>query len=242
MLKGKRSILLIRGESFLSALSGEIQGLSGFRFETVSGLQEGVGKLGDSRFAAILLDLLLPGGSGFEVLMSLRRNFGLPIFVFSRDVSEADRILAYEMGADDYLSADVSQRELVARLRAVISRALLITGEESDRVRLHFAQDLQIDPGSQSATQSGKALRLTRLEFDLLATLVKRSGQICSRESLLHAVSDEHYNVLERTVDVHIASLRRKLSDDPKAPRYIQTVRGVGYLLLNSSSQCWDSA
>ena len=235
MLKGKRSILLIRGQSIFGALNDELQARDVFQFEEVPGLREGVGKLEDTRFVAILLDLLRPGGSGFEVLMSLRRNFGLPIFVFSSDVSEADRILAYEMGADDYLSADVSRRELIARLRAVISRVLLITGEASDVVRLHFAQDLQIEPGAQTATQSGKALRLTRLEFDLLATLVKRSGQICSRESLLHAVSDEDYSVLERTVDVHIASLRKKLSDDPKAPRYIQTVRGVGYLLLNSS-------
>lgn len=105
---------------------------------------------------------------------------------------------------------------------------------EVSRAKLYFAQDLQIEPETYSVLQSGEAIRLTRLEFDLLANLVMRSGRICSRESLLRAVSGNEYIVLDRTIDVHIASLRRKLGDCPKTPKYIQTVRGVGYLLMES--------
>ena len=230
----KRSILVIRGHSCLSALETNTESLAGFRIETAADFKSAVRKLVESRFVGVLLDLVQPENDGLELLLCLRRNYRLPILVFAQTSQEADRIFAYEMGADDFLSALVSRRELAARVQSVISRATMTSLQHSERADLSFVQDLQIDVRSRRALKGGIVLQLTSLEFDLLAILIRRAGRVSSRESLLSAISDGDYSVLERTIDVHIASLRRKLGDESKNPKYIRTVRGIGYQMIDS--------
>jgi DNA-binding response OmpR family regulator len=139
---------------------------------------------------------------------------------------ETDRVVGLELGADDYVAKPFSPRELLARLRAVLRRAKPQAFSEKLVVG-----DVSIDMGGREVTVSGKAIELTGLEFDLLVALAKRPGRVISRDTLLSEAGRADVNVSERTVDVHISKLRKKLGDDPVSPRRIRTVRGVGYLL-----------
>ena len=190
---------------------------------------EGLDRALNEEFHAILLDVMLPGLDGFEVLRRLRAASNVPVLMLTGRGDEADRIVGLEMGADDYLPKTFSTRELLARLRAVIRRSVA-TAAESPSAQITFG-DLAIDPSTYIATLSGQALPLTRVEFDVLKSLASARGRVRSREQLLLEVADRDFDSFDRSIDVHIASLRKKLGDDPRAPRYIETVRGVGYVM-----------
>jgi DNA-binding response OmpR family regulator len=145
---------------------------------------------------------------------------------------EADRIVGLEMGADDYLPKTFSTRELLARLRAVLRRSVITETQTANRRNSSVVVgDLIVDPEAHLATLAGEPLILTRQEFDLLLSLARSSGRVKTREQLLLEVADRDFEVFDRSIDVHIASLRKKLGDDAKAPRWIETVRGVGYTM-----------
>ena len=136
------------------------------------------------------------------------------------------------MGADDYLPKTFSTRELLARLRAVLRRSMMTRAQTLDRRNAPVVVgDLYVDPGTHQAILNGESLAVTRQEFDLLLALARSSGRVLSRESLLLEVAERDFEVFDRSIDVHISSLRKKLGDDAKSPRWIETVRGVGYLL-----------
>ena len=193
-------------------------------------------------FQAVILDVMLPGMDGFEVLRRLRAQSGVPVLMLTGRGEEADRIVGLEMGADDYLPKTFSTRELLARLRAVLRRSLLTAmareSAEADRRKAPLAiGDLYIDPGSHSATLAGESLTLTRQEFELLLSLARACGRVKTREQLLIEIAERDFEVFDRSIDVHISSLRKKLGDDAKAPRWIETIRGVGYLLKQPGSE-----
>jgi len=145
---------------------------------------------------------------------------------------EADRIVGLEMGADDYLPKTFSTRELLARLRAVLHRSVITEIQQADQRNAPVAVgDLFIDPAAHAATLGGEPPVLTRQEFDLLLSLARSSGRVKTREQLLLEVADRDFEVFDRSIDVLIASLRKKLNDDAKAPRWIETIRGVGYTM-----------
>ena len=185
-------------------------------------------------FDAIILDVTLPGMDGFEVLKKLRAKSDVPILMLTSRGEETDRIVGLEMGADDYLPKTFSSRELLARLRAVMRRTARpgTAGETRDEAEI-VVGSLRINPGARVAVLGEKPLLLTALEFELLASLARARGRVKSREQLLETIGDRNYDGLDRSIDVHIWSLRRKLGDDPKNPRFIQTVRAVGYMLIN---------
>ena len=185
-------------------------------------------------FDAIILDVTLPGMDGFEVLKKLRAKSDVPILMLTSRGEETDRIVGLEMGADDYLPKTFSSRELLARLRAVMRRTARpgTAGETRDEAEI-VVGSLRINPGARVAVLGEKPLLLTALEFELLASLARARGRVKSREQLLETIADRNYDGLDRSIDVHIWSLRRKLGDDPKNPRFIQTVRAVGYMLIN---------
>jgi DNA-binding response OmpR family regulator len=187
-------------------------------------------------FHAVILDVMLPGLDGFELLRRLRMHSTVPVLMLTGRGEEADRIVGLEMGADDYLPKTFSTRELLARLRAVLRRSMITAAQAAERTAPLIVGDLSIDPAAHTATLAGEPLVLTRQEFDLLLCLAKSSGRVKTREQLLLEVADRDFEVFDRSIDVLIASLRKKLNDDAKAPRWIETVRGVGYTLLKQSA------
>jgi DNA-binding response OmpR family regulator len=173
----------------------------------------------------IILDLMLPGVDGLDVCRRLRQESGVPIIMLTARVEEADRIVGLELGADDYVTKPFSPRELVARVRATLRRA---NGQVGPATILR-AGDVELDTAALTATVAGQAVDLTATEFHLLATLVRQPGRIFSREQLLEAVHGVAFDGFDRSVDSHIKNLRRKIEPNPRQPRYIQTIYGVGY-------------
>jgi DNA-binding response OmpR family regulator len=172
----------------------------------------------------VLLDLNLPDGDGRDVARELRRRGEVPIIMLTARGTETDRIVGLELGADDYVVKPFSGGEVVARIRAVLRRSRP-AAEAAEIV----VGDLRVDLAARRVWLGAKELELSRKEFDLLAALARRGGQVATREDLMAEVWDENWFGPTKTLDVHVGWLRRKLGDDPDAPRYIHTVRGVGY-------------
>jgi DNA-binding response OmpR family regulator len=186
-------------------------------------------------FDAIILDGMLPGLDGFEVLKELRKTRDTPLLMLTARGDEADRIVGLELGADDYLPKTFSTRELLARLRAVTRRGRRQAPADAEAHTELVVGALRIDLDTRVAVLADRPLALTPVEFDFLATLARAPGRIRTREQLLEEIRDRSYEVFDRSVDVHISALRKKLGDDPRQPRFIQTVRSAGYMLLRPS-------
>jgi DNA-binding response OmpR family regulator len=180
----------------------------------------------------VILDWMLPGLDGVEVLRDLRRFSEAYVIMLTARTEEVDRIVGLSTGADDYLVKPFSPGELVARVRAMLRRPRAGTSEQPD-TSLRFG-DLTIDPGQRRVWQGDREVYLTALEFDLLAVLSSRPGFVFSRSQLLERVWGEDYFGDDHVVDVHVANLRKKLEEDSANPRYVQTVRGVGYRFVRS--------
>ncbi|MEZ5356497.1 MAG: response regulator transcription factor [Bryobacteraceae bacterium] len=223
-------LLLIEDDQRLCRLVKEYLEGMGYTVTMAHTGPAGLDRALEGSFDAIILDVMLPGLDGFEVLRRLRSHSTVPVLMLTGRGEEADRIVGLEMGADDYLPKTFSTRELLARLRAVIRRSVVTRQVASQSTTPVSVGPLFIDPGSHSATFHGEALALTRQEFDLLFVLAGAAGRVKTREHLLLEVADRDFEGFDRSIDVHISALRRKLGDDAKAPQWIETVRGVGYL------------
>jgi two-component system alkaline phosphatase synthesis response regulator PhoP len=173
----------------------------------------------------IVLDLMLPGVDGLDVCRRLRRESGVPIIMLTARVEEADRIVGLELGADDYVTKPFSPRELVARVRATLRR---VSGEVGPTTVIR-AGEIELDTAALTATVADEPVDLTPTEFQLLAALARQPGRIFGREQLLEAVHGVAFDGYDRSIDSHIKNIRRKIELDPRQPRYIQTVYGVGY-------------
>jgi two-component system, OmpR family, response regulator RegX3 len=173
----------------------------------------------------VLLDLMLPDGDGRDVAREIRRHSDTPIIMLTARGTETDRIVGLELGADDYVVKPFSGPEVIARIRAVLRRAgSSPSGEGVSRV-----EGLELDLASRRVTLEGSEIELSRKEFDLLAALMERAGRVVTRDTLMEEVWDENWFGSTRTLDTHIGWLRKKLGDDPNEPRFIHTVRGVGF-------------
>jgi DNA-binding response OmpR family regulator len=187
-------------------------------------------------YSAVILDVMLPGMNGFDVLRRVREKSNVPVLMLTGRGEEPDRIVGLELGADDYLPKTFSTRELLARLRAVIRRSTVAKIQEEPRAKQIVVGDLHLDAEAHVAVLGDQPLRLTTIEFDLLMSLAKAAGRVRTREQLLLDAADRNFDVFDRSIDVHISSLRRKLRDDPKSPRFIITVRSVGYMMRKPGS------
>jgi len=183
-----------------------------------------------ARPALIVLDLVLPGLGGLEVTRHVRRDSDVPILMLTARSSEGDKVLGFEIGADDYLTKPFSTSELVARVRALLRRSV------GPRERTLSFGGLSIDPGRRDAERDGARVALTTLEFDLLYFLASRPGHVYSREALMQRVWGGDRLVSDRSIDSLVSRLRRKLEADPENPRYIQTVWGAGYRFADVTS------
>jgi len=186
---------------------------------------------------AIILDVMLPGIDGFEVLKRIRTRSQIPVLMLTARGDETDRIVGLEVGADDYLPKTFSTRELLARLRAVLRRSAVSSASNNtaDPPPAEIVVGpLRINLDARSAVLDTTPLSLTPVEFDLLASLSRARGRVKTREALLDEIRDRNYDVFDRSIDVHISSLRKKLGDDAKEPRYIRTVRSAGYMMVGA--------
>jgi len=190
----------------------------------------GLQLLGAGTFDAVLLDVMMPGIDGLEVVRRIRAKSSVPVLMLTARGDETDRVVGLEIGADDYVAKPFSPRELLARLRAVLRRSK----PESLAEQLAVG-DVQADVGTREVRVAGEAVELTGIEFDILIALMRRPGRVVPRDALLSEAGRSDVVVGERTVDVHISHLRAKLGDDPRAPRRIKTVRGVGYVLAKEA-------
>jgi DNA-binding response OmpR family regulator len=182
----------------------------------------------------VLLDLTLPDGDGRDVCRELRRNSDVPIVMLTARGSEMDRVVGLEMGADDYVVKPFSGAEVISRIRAVLRRSRPDAKGPAEAVEIG---GLTIDPASRTTRLGGEEVALTRKEFDLLAELAAHAGHVVTREDLMSRVWDVNWFGSTKTLDVHIGALRRKLGDDPAAPRFIETVRGVGFRLARPEGE-----
>lgn len=221
-------ILLVEDESSVSEPLTQALRREGFEPVVARTAAEALTLASRLEPALVLLDLTLPDGDGREVCRALRRYSDVPIVMLTARGTELDKIIGLELGADDYIVKPFSSGELVARIRAILRRASGPTGPPRGPVRIG---DLEIDERSRRATLREQPLGLTLKEFDLLTRLVREAGTVVRREDLMSDVWDANWFGSMKTLDVHVSTLRRKLGDDPERPRYLHTVRGVGFRL-----------
>lgn len=229
----KSKILLVDDDVKLSSMVKEYLEPLGYEIETAVTGKSGVEKAKNGEFDAVILDVMLPEMNGFEVLKEIRKTSAVPVLMLTALGDESDRIVGLELGADDYLPKTFSSRELLARLRSVIRRSK-ITQEHSliDDAEIEI-KNLVVKPQTRSAVLNGEDLHLTPIEFDLLHYLASAKNRILTRDQLLDEIAGRNFEVYDRSIDVHISSLRRKLGDDPKDPKFIKTIRATGYMLID---------
>jgi len=205
----------------------------GFEVDSVHTGGQAVERILAGEHSLVVLDVMLPGQSGFDVLRQVREQSHAPVLMLTARGEEVDRIVGLEMGADDYLSKPFNPRELVARIRAILRRSDQENGYAQQmkpaRVRLSVG-DLELDEGARRVTCAGAQLNLTTVEFDMLKVLLERAGQVVTREAMSEAVLGRKFSGFDRSIDTHISNLRRKLSAKTDEAERIKTVRNAGYM------------
>lgn len=228
----RMKILIVDDDKKLCRLVGEYLEPMGYDVETAHNGVQGLEMFLEGDYHAVIIDVMMPKMDGFEMLKRLRKTSNIPVLMLTARGEETDRIVGLEMGADDYLPKTFSSRELLARLRAV-TRRYDVTKKHTVSVAtdetLVFGP-LQIAPDSRTVRLDKKPLNLTPIEYDLLVRLARSAGRVLTRDQLLDAIAGRSYDVFDRSVDVHISSLRRKLGEAPRTPKFIQTVRSAGYM------------
>ena len=218
-------VLLVEDDASIREVASLGLKSAGFRVTAAVDGREGLTRALHDPFDVVLLDVMLPSLDGFEVLREIRSDSQTPVVMLSARDELHDIVVGLELGADDYVTKPFEMAELVARARAAVRRATAVDDEEPVLVR----GDLEIDPGAFVARRRGEELSLSATEFRLLLELARRPGQVFTRELLLQRVWNYYYLGDSRLVDVAVQRLRAKVEDDPKEPRTIKTVRGVGY-------------
>ena len=229
-------VLVVDDDRKLCQLIKEYLEPLGYQIELAHNGLDGVDRASSGEFGAIILDVMMPGLDGFEALKEIRKRSEVPVLMLTSRGDEADRIVGLEIGADDYLPKTFSTRELLARLRAVTRRARRAPADGAAEEEIKI-RELQIRPGSRTASLGDIALELTPVEYALLECLARSKGRVKSREQLVDEIAHRDFDVFDRSVDVHVSALRKKLGDDPKSPRFIRTVRAVGYLMIDPARE-----
>ncbi|HEY8904213.1 MAG TPA: response regulator transcription factor [Chthoniobacterales bacterium] len=232
-----RRVLIIDDDEKLCRLIGDYLEPMGYRVEAVHDGPGGVERARGEEWHAVLLDVMLPGMDGFEVLKRIRAGSEVPVLMLTARGDEMDRIVGLEIGADDYLPKTASTRELLARLRAVTRRSSRPMEDKGGEAADIVVGALRVSPATRTATIDDRPLTLTPVEFDLLFSLAKNRGRVRTRDQLLEEIRDREYEVFDRSIDVHISAIRRKLGDDAKQPRYIRTLRSAGYMLADPDAR-----
>jgi DNA-binding response OmpR family regulator len=222
-------LLLIDDDARLTAMVADYLQSNGFDVTTAGSLAAGRELLRQHAFDALLLDLMLPDGDGLDMTRELRadaRTRRLPLLMLTARGEPPDRIVGLEIGADDYLPKPFEPRELLARVKALLRRSAAPLGD--DEV-LRFGR-LEIDLGARQARIDGKPCDLTSHQFDLLVVLAQGAGRVLSRDQIMDSLKGHPLEAFDRSIDVHVSRIRAAIEDDPKTPKRLLTVRGVGYV------------
>ena len=222
-----QTILIVDDHANVRTLIKEYLTELGYRVVSAADGAAALAIAGREPIDLILLDVMMPNLDGFAFLKIYRKEHGVPIILLTARLAESDKVLGLELGADDYVTKPFGMQELVARIRAVLRRtSALGSATSGDTIRLG---ELLVNRTAHSVMISGQAVLLTPSEFALLAMLLESPGRVFSRELLLERLQGHDYEGIERTIDVHIRNLRKKIEPDPTQPRYIRTVFGIGY-------------
>jgi two-component system, OmpR family, response regulator RegX3 len=225
-MQRKRTILLVEDEPTITEPLAESLEREGFDTKVAATAAEGLELAARIQPDLVLLDVMLPDGSGFDVCRELRQRSPVPIIMLTARGEEADRVVGLELGADDYIVKPFSAREVAARIRAVLRRTDSPSQPDEKPIELG---ELRLDPARREVTKDGEVLELSRKEFELLQLLMRSAGSVVTRERAIDEVWDTNWFGSTKTLDVHVSGLRRKLGDDSSEPRFLHTIRGVGF-------------
>lgn len=226
-------ILLVDDDVELCELLVDYLEPEGFHIDLCHDGIQGLSQALSGQHSLVILDVMLPGLQGFEVLRRLREKSHIPVIMLTARGDDVDRIVGLEMGADDYLPKPFNPREMVARIRAIGRRAYLLASDGPTARRFEVG-DLALDQGSRQVTRAGAPASLTAVEFSLLELLMRQPGQVVSREEISAQVLGREASPLDRSIDVHVSNLRKKLGPHPLGEERIQAVRGVGYVYVSA--------
>ncbi len=222
-------ILIIDDDVELCSLVGEYLESEGFQVQAVHDGERGLERAAEGGYVLVVLDVMLPGINGFEVLRRLRVNSRIPVLLLTARGEDVDRIVGLEIGADDYLPKPFNPRELVARIRAILRRTR--EGKVSARIpEVLRVGNVELDPATRIVRHHGKPVEFTSVEFNLLEALLRDAGRVVTRERLATLVLSRKFSPFDRSIDMHVSKVRKKLGDTDGGTEYIKTVRGVGYI------------
>ena len=225
------AILVIDDDIELCELVTEYLESEDFGVEVINDGAEGIDRALSEDFRLIILDVMLPELNGLEVLRRIRARSQIPVLMLTARGEEVDRIIGLEVGTDDYLPKPFNPRELVARIRAILRRAYPMPSESasSQPERLSYG-DIELDLGTRAVERAGSTVELTTVEFDLLEVFLRESGSVMKREDLVERVLGRAFSPFDRSIDMHVSKLRRKLGSHPDGGERIKSIRSVGYL------------
>jgi DNA-binding response OmpR family regulator len=236
----EETVLLVDDDAALLEVMSIVLSSEGYRVITAADGAEALREVGDEGLDLVVLDVMLPRISGFEVLKKIREKSDVPVVMLTAKGQSVDKVVGLELGADDYITKPFDTKELLARIRAILRRFGRQEGKDRDgALRLG---PLELDPNGYTVTKDGEPLELTPTEFKILALLMKRPGRAFTRTQISEAVSTGSHYLASRYIDVHISRLRAKVESDPKEPHIIQTVPSVGYRAARLSSAAPRSA
>jgi two-component system, OmpR family, response regulator CpxR len=221
-------ILVIDDDVELCHLVGEYLHSEGLTVECVHDGESGLKKAEAGEYLLAVLDVMLPGINGFEVLRRIRAKSRLPVLLLTARGEDVDRIVGLEIGADDYLPKPFNPRELVARIRAILRRTRT-DGSSAPAPDVVRVGDVELDPATRTVRLDGQPIELTSVEFNLLEVLLREAGRVVPRERLVNAVLSRKFSPFDRSIDMHVSKVRKKLGDTD-SDEHIKTIRGVGYI------------
>lgn len=236
------NVLIIDDDIELCGLVSEYLQAEGFHVEASYDGERGLERALGGNYVLIVLDVMLPGLNGFEVLRRIRSTSRIPVLLLTARGEDVDRIVGLEIGADDYLPKPFNPRELVARIRAILRRSARPEDAEERGPDIVRVGDIELDPATRSVRHRGEAVELTSVEFNLLEVLLREAGRVVTRERLVYAVLSRKFSPFDRSIDMHVSKVRKKLGDSEDGIEHIKTVRGVGYIFTRPRERVRSAA
>ncbi|MBZ5597167.1 MAG: response regulator transcription factor [Acidobacteriia bacterium] len=235
-------ILVVDDDVELCSLVGEYLAAEGFQVESVHNGERGLQSALGGSYVLVVLDVMLPGINGFEVLRRIRNSSRIPVLLLTARGEDVDRIVGLEIGADDYLPKPFNPRELVARIHAILRRTQLAQKPEVQPGEILRVGDVELDPATRTVRQAGRPVELTSVEFNLLQVLLSEAGRVVTRERLADSVLSRKFSPFDRSIDMHVSKVRKKLGDSEGETEHIKTVRGVGYIFARPREKARSGA